>query len=124
MPELNALLQSKLRLMNREYVRGLNRDLAKQNWQQMFARNVLMVEQQLLVDLEQDLAEVETSTGLLKPELMGLLESFVQDALKHNRSSCAVSNFPDEHQPSSQYIGEVLAQCESLVNEFVGQVEQ
>lgn len=119
MPELSDVMRSKLTVMNREYVRGVNRDLAKQNWQQLFSRNVVTVQQNLLKDLGQELSDAGCTGEKIKPDLMALLESFVQEALKHNRSSCAVSNFPDEHQPSSVYIGEVLAQCESLLDEFI-----
>lgn len=117
MPELNDVLRSKLIVMNREYVRGINRDLAKQNSQQLFSRNVVAVQQSFLSQLGSDLGDVPAET--LKLDLVNLQEIFVQEALKHNRSSCAVSNFPDEHRPSAVYIGDVLAQCEALLDEFL-----
>ena len=117
MPELSDVMRSKLSLMNREYVRGINRDLAKHNSQQLFSRNVVAVQQRLLKDLGSELGDVPVET--LKPHLVNMQEIFVQEALKHNRSSCAVSNFPDEHQPSAVYIGDVLAQCEALLDAFL-----
>ena len=117
MPELNDVLRSKLIVMNREYVRGINRDLAKQNSQQLFSRNVVAVQQSFLSQLGSDLGDVTAET--LKLDLVNLQEIFIQEALKHNRSSCAVSNFPDEHRPSAVYIGDVLAQCEALLDEFL-----
>ena len=117
MPELNDVLRSKLIVMNREYVRGINRDLAKQNSQQLFSRNVVAVQQSFLSQLGSDLGDVPAET--LKLDLVSLQEIFVQEALKHNRSSCAVSNFPDEYRPSAVYIGDVLAQCEALLDEFL-----
>ena len=117
MPELNDVLRSKLIVMNREYVRGINRDLAKQNSQQLFSRNVVAVQQSFLSQLGSDLGDVPAET--LKLDLVNLQEIFIQEALKHNRSSCAVSNFPDEHRPSAVYIGDVLAQCEALLDEFL-----
>ena len=117
MPELNDVLRSKLIVMNREYVRGINRDLAKQNSQQLFSRNVVAVQQSFLSQLGSDLGDVPAET--LKLDLVNLQEIFIQEALKHNRSSCAVSNFPDEYRPSAVYIGDVLAQCEALLDEFL-----
>lgn len=116
---LDALLQQKLTLLKREYPRALNRDLAKHQSQYLFSRNVIGLQKKLLSELETELSTLECASEDLKSKLLNQAEAFVQSALTHNRSSCAISNFPDEHHPSTQYIGDVLAQCETLFDEFL-----
>lgn len=96
--ELNALL--------RIYTRGVNRDLAKHQLADLFGRNVLAAHDAMFEQAELELNKLgylhELSTAL------------VSAALKHNRSSCALSNFPQEHHPSPDYVQNVLIQVEQL----------
>lgn len=118
MHELRRYLTSQTAHMQRQYVRALNRDLAKQQYQQLFGRNVVAVLDGLLTDLRKQ-GCLHNSTALdVKIALAYHLDKFVEAAVKHNQSSCAISNFPDEHHPSSQYISDVIQQCETLCDEF------
>lgn len=124
MPELDILLQKKLNILKREYPRALNRDLAQHQSQQLFSRNVVALQEKLLKELEKELPKFEYADHELKPKLMNQVEAFIQSALTHNRSSCAISNFPEEHNPAAEYIGEVLVHCESMLDEFVAQQKE
>lgn len=109
--------------MKREYDRSVNRDLSQQQYQDVFRRNVTMVlksiYQQSLNSLEQLLIEdgsadkqelnrgQELSSKLLQ-SFDGVIEELIIYALQKHRSSCALSNFPDEHNPSEEYLSEVI----------------
>ena len=122
MLELDILLQKKLPALNREYIRGLNRDLAKQNSRNLLGRNVLAAQRQLLADLKREIPDSDYCPDQLRVVLSKQAQAFVESALKHNRSSCAISNFPEERSPSPVYIGDVLAQCEALFKKFVSRL--
>ncbi|WP_018412881.1 flavin monoamine oxidase family protein [Methyloversatilis thermotolerans] len=61
--------------------------------------------------LQFDVAELSVQQGrcVLTPHLLqpfsGFSETLIETAVQHNRTSCALSNFPDEHQPSDDYLG-------------------
>ncbi len=112
MADLELLLQKKLPALNRDYIRGLNRDLSKHNLDDLFGRNVIAVQQKMLDELKQEQVAAEYSREQLQTAIRAVSEAFVAAALKHNRSSCAMSNFPDQHNPSTDYIGDVLTRCE------------
>ncbi|MBC7208843.1 MAG: hypothetical protein H5U27_20390, partial [Methyloversatilis sp.] len=63
--------------------------------------------------LDFDLSEVAIERGrcALTPSLLapfsGFSDGLVGDALQHNRTSCALSNFPDEHAPSPDYVARI-----------------
>jgi hypothetical protein len=101
---LEPQLQQELAIANRTYIRALNKDLALQNHQGMFLRNVVDTHQQLLHNVE--------PLQLSLDRLLQLSELFIQQALQHNRTSCAISNFPEEHQPPEQAIIEAIASCQ------------
>jgi len=110
MSEANAItlapqLQQELTIANRTYIRALNKDLALQNHHGMFLRNVVAVHQQLLDNVK--------AAGLDQATLLQLTEQFIQQALTHNRTSCAVSNFPEEHQPGEEAIVSAFASCQA-----------
>ena len=60
--------------------------------------------------LDFDLSDVAIERGrcALTPSLLapfsGFSDGLVGEALQHNRTSCALSNFPDEHAPSPDYV--------------------
>ncbi len=124
MLEVNTFLQANLPMMTRHYIRCLNKDLALHNVEKLFARNVLIVLQQQLESAKTELPAVSDSEAELKLALAEQTESFIQAALTHNRSSCAMSNFPDDYNPSPIYIGEVLDQCNRLLDRFVQELKR
>ena len=107
--------------IKRQYDRCINKDLARQNWQDLFKRNVTSVLKQTYEDsltrLQQfsfELEGVETEKGFSKLTVQalnpfdGFVEEFMQYTLQKHRTSCALSNFPDEHNPNEDYVAEVI----------------
>lgn len=119
----------------RQYDRSVNKDLSRQNWRDLFIRNVTAVLNEAyaesLAQLQResfDFGEVETENGFsntlvqaLKP-FDGFVEELIQYALQKHRTSCALSNFPDEHKPSEEYIDKVILQTTKDWQTFVLQV--
>lgn len=117
----NFILQQKPALM-REYTRAINRDLAKQNFNELMQRNVLLIMQTFYENVRNHLSSLnldETiSTTELKGEVINVFDEFLKAAIKHHRSSCALSNFPDEHNPSPEYIANIIVQENQLRDHF------
>jgi monoamine oxidase len=118
--------------IKRRYDRAVNRELSQQNWQGLFKRNVVMVLkaayddalgylEQLPFDTEEaDMMDdmVSLTNELLKP-FDGFADEVVQYALNKHRTSCALSNFPDEHKPSQEYIADVIQEVRKVWNSFI-----
>lgn len=113
--------------LKREYDRSINRDLAKQNSQELMKRNLPAVLAQLysdaLTSLQQQAFAIESDADAqslydqyMKP-FEGMIDELMQYVLQHHRSSCALSNFPAEHNPDVAYITQVLTLAEQ---EFAG----
>jgi hypothetical protein len=120
--------------LKRQYDRGVNRDLSQQQWQDLFKRNVTVVLQQLYQDALAQLPRLEIdpehaqdyeslSKQVLQP-LHSLIEELIQYALHKHRSSCALSNFPEEHNPSQAYLAQVLQEVDRDWSGFVSQVTE
>jgi len=121
--------------IKRQYDRGVNRDLSQQQWQDLFKRNVTTVLKQVyqdaLVQLQQVTFEDESLAGketddslhqrILKPFSV-LIDELIQYAVNKHRSSCALSNFPEEHNPAPAYITQVLEEVDRDWAQFVSQV--
>jgi len=116
--------------MKRHYDRAVNRDLSRQLSQGIFKRNIAAVLQQGYQDALELLSQVDVESegdgaGLIKRVLQAfdnLIDELVQYALQKHRSSCALSNFPDEHNPSLDYIAEVTRAIQEERSKFVAQV--
>jgi len=107
--------------IKRQYDRSVNKDLSQQNSQDLFLRNVTAVLQQVYQEalaklqqlplselgLESKDGSAEFITQLQKP-FDGMIEELIHYALQKHRSSCALSNFPDEHNPSPEYLAQVI----------------
>jgi hypothetical protein len=121
--------------IKRQYDRGVNRDLSQQQWQDLFQRNVTAVLQQTyqeaFTQLQQMATEREDPQALapgddltrqiLKPFHI-LIDELIQYAVQKHRSSCALSNFPEEHNPSQAYIAQVLHDIDRDWSAFVSKV--
>lgn len=118
-------------LLKREYDRSINRDLSQQNYQELMKRNFTSVLVQLYRDalqlLQQQQLAIETNADYqslgdeyLKP-FEGMIDELFQYVLQKHRSSCALSNFPVEHNPAVTYIAEVLHLAE---HDFAGFKQQ
>lgn len=128
-----ASLKSSMKL---RYDRAINKDLARQNWQDLFGRNVSGVSKQLYSDalthLRQSIVYPETTAvkvdgSSVKKDILkafdGLFDELIQYALQKHRTSCAISNFPSEHKPAEEYIAEVVLENAKQWNSFTEQVK-
>ena len=140
---LETRFTTKLNQLKREYQRGINRDLSQHQWQGMFARQLANCMGQLfnyssqlhaqLLNPTQDGTLENTTTencganpGKNHSDQLTTLtaqtkETLIEFALHHNRSSCALSNFPDEHLPSGEYLASALAETERLWQQWLQQ---
>lgn len=123
-------------IIKRQYDRSVNRDLSKQNWQSLFQRNIIAALQQVYAEsLEQlrhmtfdreNIAGTDRSISvneqILNPLLI-LMDELIQYALQKHRTSCALSNFPEEHTPSQAYIAQVMKVVDSDWSVFVSKVK-
>lgn len=122
-------VQGLKRTIQRQYDRSVNKDLSKQQWQDLFIRNVTATLQQAYADSLVQLRQLsfQPDTADLSPRVLqaydGFIDEFVQYALTKHRTSCALSNFPDEHKPSQDYITDVLIQTNKDWLTFVEQVD-
>lgn len=118
-------------LLTKRYEKLLAQDLSQQQWDGSFGRNVLVV---LGEAYDEALAFVKTlafdsstapvNRGLsdLTKALLAAFDGFVDEFLlfvvdKH-RTSCALSNFPDEHKPGTVYVNAVRHDIAELWQNF------
>ncbi|MCQ8127630.1 amine oxidase [Methylomonas rivi] len=124
------LAQHKSR-MKTDYRQLLARDLSKQQWDGCFQRNVLAVltdtytqSLNFLHSLPFQSAGVAVERGMsaltrrLLPIFDGFVDEFLLFAVDKHRTSCALSNFPDEHKPSDDYINQVKREIAVLWRDF------
>ncbi|QPK65447.1 amine oxidase [Methylomonas sp. LL1] len=118
-------------LMQKQYQQLLAQDLSKQQWDRCFQRNVLAVLQQSyelalqhLQTLPFDGREVAVDRGLsqLTRRMLAAFDGFVDEfllfAVDKHRTSCALSNFPDEHKPDNAYLNQVKRDIAELWQGF------
>jgi len=118
-------------LLKKQYEQLLAQDLSRQQWDGCFQRNVLAVLEHTYDDalafvqtLPFDSAASPVNKGLsdLTKQALSAFDGFVDDFLlfvvdKH-RTSCALSNFPDEHKPDKAYVNEVKRDIAGLWQNF------
>ena len=115
--------------MKRQYDRAVNRDLSQQKRQGLFRRNVTSVLRQTYQDALLELQPlVHAGAGLVTEGLAiqegtdevgiqvlnafdGMIEELIYYALQKHRTSCALSNFPQEHNPSKDTIADVIQEA-------------
>jgi hypothetical protein len=129
--ELNQFIAQQKPLLKKHYERLLVQDLTQRQWDGCFQRNVLIVVQQFY---EEALTQIKTlsfdasaslvNRGLsdLTKQVLQVFDGFVDEFLlfvvdKH-RTSCALSNFPDEHKPDKIYVNEVRHEIAVLWQNF------
>jgi monoamine oxidase len=113
------------------YRRRINHRLATQQRDQLTQRAVLDTMEQVFSDalaqiqsLPFDLAgqPVENGRSALTPRVQSAFDGFLQTLLDRvvafNRTSCALSNFPDEHDPSHAYMQAILRDLAAAWAEF------
>ncbi len=118
-------------LLKKQYETLLARDLSRQQWDGCFQRNVLIVLEQAynealthLKILSFDTAASPVNRGLsdLTGKTLAAFDGFVDEFLlfvvDRHRTSCALSNFPDEHRPDKSYLIEVMRAIAGLWQNF------
>jgi len=129
---VNSLLPSS----KRQYDRNINLDLSRQHWQNLFQRNITVTLQQVYRETLEQLrhitfdreipagkdGSVSVNEQILNP-LLGLMDELIQYAMQKHRTSCALSNFPEEHNPSQAYIAQVMQDVDKDWSAFVTQVK-
>jgi monoamine oxidase len=114
-----------------DYYRRLNRSLADQQKEQLTQRAILASVEEVygnaldvLAGLRFDMSGVAVERGrsALTPEVQkpfrDFMQSLLDDVIAFNRTSCALSNFPDEHQPSKEYVQTILRDIAAAWQEF------
>jgi len=124
-------------VIKRQYDRCVNKDLSQQKWKSLFKRNIVEIlkkvydhsltqVQQLSPEIKR-MGKVKKVYGISGHDYIlkyfdGFTEELIQYALQKHRSSCALSNFPEEHNPSQEYIAEVLDKANHEWEYFVFQL--
>lgn len=118
-------------VLEKQYQQALAQDLSRQQWDGCFQRNVLAVLEQAyddalaqLQELPFDSRETPVDHGLsdLTRQALAAFDGFTDDFLQFvvdkHRTSCALSNFPDEHKPDKTYVNEVKRDIAGLWRHF------
>ncbi len=113
------------------YRQRLNFALAKQQREQLTQRAMLGAMEQVfhqavakLEELPFDVRDVAIERGCsaLTPQVQAAFKGFIQElldaAVHFNRTSCALSNFPDEHRLSKDYTQAILLDIAAAWREF------
>ncbi len=114
-----------------QYERRLTEDLSKQQWQGCFQRNVIATLAPFYEDalhrlhsIPFDAREYEVRSGMsdLTREILilfsGLIDEFLLFVVDRHRTSCALSNFPEEHKPDKDYVDDVKRDIAELWKQF------
>ncbi|MGR9117278.1 MAG: amine oxidase [Gammaproteobacteria bacterium] len=126
--QFEQFVQALKRTMQRQYDRNINKDLSQQHWQDLFKRNVTGSLRQAYTESLAQLRQLSFKSAIpgLSNRVLhtfeGFIDEFLQYALQKHRTSCALSNFPSEHNPSRDYIAAVLCEANKDWQSFVEQV--
>ncbi len=118
-------------LLRKRYEKLLAHDLSQQQWDGCFGRNTLAVLGEaydealaFMKTLVFDSRTVQINQGLsdLTKALLvafdGFVDEFLLFAVDKHRTSCALSNFPDEHKPDTVYLNAVRRDIAELWRNF------
>lgn len=118
-------------LLKQQYEKHLSADLSRQQWQGCFQRNVLAVLEAFYDDVLRQLQSlpfkieqypVENGMSALTRQILATFDGFIDEFLlfvvDRHRTSCALSNFPDEHKPDRDYVNEVKRDIAGLWKQF------
>jgi monoamine oxidase len=113
------------------YRHRLNRSLAAQHREQLTQRAVLESMEEVFdnalavldsLDFDVGVATVERGRSSLTPAVQKpfgeLMQSVLDDVIAFNRTSCALSNFPDEHHLSKEYTQVIMRDIAAAWLEF------
>jgi monoamine oxidase len=118
-------------IMRTHYDQLVAHDLSHQQWDGCFQRNILIV---LETTYENALTELKTlpfdhATSIVNQGLVdltksvlavfdGFIDEFLLMVVDKHRTSCALSNFPDEHKPDQVYLSTVRSDIALLWRNF------
>jgi len=113
------------------YRHRLNRSLAAQQREQLTQRAILESMEEVFdnalamldgLDFDVDVVTVERGRSSLTPAVQqpfgDLMQSVLDDVVAFNRTSCALSNFPDEHHLSREYTQVIMRDIAAAWLEF------
>lgn len=117
--------------LKKQYALLLAQDLSRQQWDGCFQRNVVAALEQAYdearaymqtLPFDNTLVPVHMGLSELTRQALTAFDGFVDEFLlfvvdKH-RTSCALSNFPDEHKPDNIYVNEVRRDIARLWQNF------
>ena len=114
-----------------DYRRRLNRALASRQRDSLTQLAILGAMEQIfqqaldiLARLPFDLAPVAVERGrielmpLVQRPFADLMQTIMDDVVAFNQTSCALSNFPDEHRPSREYKAAIMQDIAAAWREF------
>ncbi len=117
--------------MKKQYDHLLAHDLSHQQWDGCFQRNVLIVLEKTYQDalthlktLPFDHSASTVNQGLsdlakaVLAKFDGFIDEFLLLVVDKHRTSCALSNFPDEHKPDQVYLSAVRSDIALLWRNF------
>ena len=118
-------------ILQQQYTQRLSSDLSQQQWQGCFERNVLAVLEGFYADaLRQaqrmpfDASGYAINNGMsdltrqVLTKFQGFIDEFLLFVVDKHRTSCALSNFPDEHKPDKDYVNDVRYAIAELWRNF------
>jgi len=113
------------------YRHHLNHALAKQETEQLTQRAILGAVEEVYaralteletLSLDTSGVAVERGRSTLTPDIQAAFHAFlpalVDEVVAFNRTSCALSNFPDEHDLSAEYLQVILKDIAAAWREF------
>lgn len=129
--EFSGYIAERKLALKQQYDKRLAYDLSRQQWQGCFQRNVLAVLelfyddafsrlQTIPFDASQCLVDNGMSdlTRQVLVIFQGIIDEFLLLVVDKHRTSCALSNFPDEHKPDKDYVNEVRRGIAELWRNF------
>lgn len=114
-------INANMPVLQREYQRGINRDLSLHRVTGALERQLLETIDRFLSHCQDAIAgDILQAQPLSESIPIVDLQLFLAEkkdqliayALTYNRSSCALSNFPDEHAPGPDYLTQILSKIE------------
>lgn len=129
--EFSHYITSRKLTLKQQYETLLASDLSKQQWQDCFQRNVLAVLEPFYTEAFQQLQTIpfDVSSCVINNEMSdltrqilkvfnGITDEFLLFVVDKHRTSCALSNFPDEHKPDKTYVNDVKRDISELWKNF------
>jgi hypothetical protein len=117
--------------IKQQYTMLLANDLSRQQWQGCFQRNVLIILEQVYDDalrriqsLPFDARQHAVDKGMSEltkqvlASFQGFVDEFLEFVVDKHRTSCALSNFPEEHKPDKAYVDDVKRDIAALWKDF------